>query len=105
MSTELTPAVKAAAEAIHLYMVMEGETDADVPIEDFAAQAESAVNAAEPHLFVAAYDEAVQALSHLASFSRMDNAPEEFVRGIEEARGLISRQADALSDHLSEEDE
>jgi hypothetical protein len=105
MSTELTPAVEAAAKAIHLYMVVEGETDADVPFEDFAAEAEAAVNAAEPHLFVAAYDEAVQALGHLASFSRLDNAPEGYIRGIEEARGLISRQADALNDHMDEEGE
>jgi hypothetical protein len=99
---EQSPAEQAAALALHLFLVGEGLIDADVPLDTYTTAAVDIAAAIEPHHHVAAYDEAVEALGHLASFSRLDHAPEGFVRGIAEARGLISRQADALNDHLAE---
>jgi hypothetical protein len=105
-TNELTPAEQATAEALHLYLIQEGHIDADVPVEDYATAAVDIAAAADGHHQVAAYGEAVEALGHLASFARLDNAPEGYVRGIEEAQGLISRQSDALHLFLTEtEDE
>jgi hypothetical protein len=105
MTTDIepTPAELATTEALHMFLTAEGLIGPEVPADAYAAAASDIAAAAEGHHYVAAYDEATQALGHLASFSRLDNAPEGFVRGIEEAQGLISRQSDALSDHLAEE--
>lgn len=96
-----TPAEKAAAEGIRMYLVIEGETDADVPAEEFAGMAHAAVEAAEPHHQVAAYEEADEALRHLANL-RSGPYMADYIAGINAARLLIADQANAIRAELDE---
>lgn len=103
-TNELTAAERAAAEALRLAVrgLASYKLVAGVIADDFYARAAVDIAAAaEGHHHVAAYDEASEALSHLAGF-HMGSLSADWIDGVNAARKLIEEQAAALRAELAE---